>query len=576
MYFRRNRTFLAILITFIGCAGALYGGTFNRLFDFPSEKFHTSELVQGNDGNFYGTTQYAGAHFKGTIFRLTPAGVLTTLHEFSGQTDGAFPSGRLAKGNDGNFYGTTMFSSDNGNVFKISPTGVFSIVYRFTGQLDGYSPSPLILATDGDFYGVTVGGGDPSGGTVFKVTSAGTHTTIASLPEQSYQNTYPPPPLIQGSDGHFYGVTNSGGANSGGSIFKVTSSGTLTILHDLPFSGSQNIVSALCEATDGNFYGVNERDGTHGQGCVYKITPDGSYTVVYNFAGSTDGARPLASLVSAPDGNLYGTTSSLGAGSHGTLFKLTLGGTLTTLKAFSNDSQDGGSPEAALGNATDGHLRGVTSDGGANNHGTAFQLSSAGTLTTSYSFVGLAFGSNPTSLIQGKDGSIYGATSAGGLKNRGAIFKRSAAGNVTPLYSFSGQADGAVPSALIQAANGNFYGTTNAGSGPSSAGTIFRITPAGAFATCLHSRPMQAKGVIPPHSFGPATEPSMEPRKPVVALEKGPRSSSRRRDYLPRCTISRDAPMAAHRKHHWSRASTAIFTARPPREVRMHWAPFSK
>lgn len=180
------------------------------------------ELVLGNDGNFYGTTQYGGNPGDGTVFKVTPGGILTTLHSFQG-SDGGYPLGGVVLGNDGNFYGTTSAfgAYESGTVFKITPARVLTTLYNFcvqTACADGGDPfGTLIQATDGNFYGTTVGGGSQGScgsyvacGTIFRITPAGSLTTVF----QSFDNTngfYPSAGLVQGTNGVLYGTTYAGG-----------------------------------------------------------------------------------------------------------------------------------------------------------------------------------------------------------------------------------------------------------------------------------------------------------------------------------------------------------------------------
>jgi uncharacterized repeat protein (TIGR03803 family) len=192
-------------------------------------------LVQGTDGNFYGTTEYGGTHGLlydgyGTVFKMTTNGTLNTLYSFTGGGDGANPAAGLVQGADGNFYGTAEYggTNDSGTVFKIMTNGTLSTLYSFTGGGDGANPAAgLVQGTDGNFYGTTEYGGaykDQSGdtfGTVFKITSGGTLTTVYSFTGGS-NGAYPNSALVQGTDGNFYGTTSAGGAHGDGAIFRLS------------------------------------------------------------------------------------------------------------------------------------------------------------------------------------------------------------------------------------------------------------------------------------------------------------------------------------------------------------------
>ncbi len=167
-------------------------------------------LVQGSDGNFYGTTEYGGASGSGTVFQMTPAGVLTTLVLFNG-TNGSHPSAALAQGSDGNFYGTTAYGGTNGNkgtVFQMTPAGALTTLVSFNGTNGSRPVAGLVQGSDGNFYGTTLLGGANNHGTVFKMTTGGVLTTLVSF--NGANGLSPFAPLVQGSDGNFYGTTAGG------------------------------------------------------------------------------------------------------------------------------------------------------------------------------------------------------------------------------------------------------------------------------------------------------------------------------------------------------------------------------
>jgi uncharacterized repeat protein (TIGR03803 family) len=360
----------------------------------------------------------------------SPAQTFTTLASFDG--NGANPQASLVQGLDGNFYGTT--AGGQGTVFKITPGGTLTTLHTLDDvgnpPIYVYAQAGLVLATDGNFYGTTPSGGNlslcrpffspPQGcGTVFKITPSGTLTTLHSF--DVTDGAKPSAGLVQATDGNFYGTTISGGAttcNDGygcGTVFKITPGGTLTTLHS--FDGGTDGAfpyAALVQATDGNFYGTAIAGGANGAGTVFKITPGGTLTTLYSFCSQTnctDGAEPYG-LVQATDGNFYGTTYYGGADFDGTVFQITPGGTLTTLHSFG--FTDGSYPWAGLVQATDGNFYGTTYDGGAHGDGTVFQITPGGTLTTLHSF-DFTDGANPyAALVQATDGSFYGTTTGGG------------------------------------------------------------------------------------------------------------------------------------------------------------------
>ena len=342
-------------------------------------------LAQATDGNLYGTTEAGGVINQGTFFRLTPTGTLTKLRSFCYCSEGENPQAALIQATDGNLYGTTPFPS--GTVFKVTLSGRETVLSSsFFAQIF----APLVQGTDGNFYGSTVNGGPNANGSIFKITPSGTVTTLYTFCGQSDCGAYPYAGLVQSTDGNFYGTTPYGGTNNGGTVFKITPSGTLTTLYSFCSQGDDcsdgsQPYAGLVQGTDGNFYGTtyyggpgtcdNPSHGTVSCGTVFKITPTGALTTLHSFV-STDGGNPDAGLVEGTDGNFYGTTPYGGANgtNDGTIFKITPSGTLTSLYSFCSESgcTDGGQPNAALIQDSNGLFYGTTEWGGSGNYGTIF------------------------------------------------------------------------------------------------------------------------------------------------------------------------------------------------------------
>ncbi|HUI83020.1 MAG TPA: choice-of-anchor tandem repeat GloVer-containing protein [Candidatus Binatia bacterium] len=358
-----------------------------------------SPPIQGSDGNFYGTTFEGGAQRFGTVYQVTPQGGVTVLHNFCSQSncaDGSFPVGGLVEGNDGNFYGTTSQGGAHnvGIVFVISAGGSFNVLHSFTTTGgDGINPyAGLVKGQDGNFYGTTKAGGNGGGqsrGTVFKITPAGVLTTLYRFCSVGActDGADPYSPLVLASDGNFYGTTSAGGHDtcvfSCGTVFKITPDGTLTTLYSFSQSDGAEPLAGLAQASDGNLYGTTWMGGTSsgcgGEGCgtVFKITLNGAFTNLYNFctqSNCADGRDPYyGTLVQASDGLLYGTTWQGGSDNTcsngcGVLFRIELGGRFTTVHSFTRTT-DGASPFAGLTQASDGKLYGTTTFGGNNGLG---------------------------------------------------------------------------------------------------------------------------------------------------------------------------------------------------------------
>jgi uncharacterized repeat protein (TIGR03803 family) len=354
-------------------------------------------LTQGTDGNFYGTTNLGGTNNNGSVFKITPAGALTTLYNFCSQpacTDGAYPYGALVQGTNGNFYGTasTGGANNGGTVFTITPEGALTTLYNFCAQADcndGEIPSAgLVQAANGQFYGTTQDGGIYGGGTIFEITAAGVLTTTYNFCAKvnCTDGENPMAPLIQASNGHLYGTTYYGGPYTGGTVFEISQTNSYTMLRsfDRIVNGS-NPYGGLVQGANGNFYGTMSQGGPNAGyaaagGTVFEITPGGTVTVLYSFCAQTnctDGSLADGGLVLGTDGNFYGTTQVGGTINGGTAFSINPSGALTTLYNFCSLSNcaDGAAPYGGLLQATNGTFYGTTYTGGSNDDGSIYSVS---------------------------------------------------------------------------------------------------------------------------------------------------------------------------------------------------------
>ena len=424
------------ILSVLCCAAALplrAQSDFTSLYDFCTTGHYCPDgwgpyagLVQGLDGNLYGTATYGGLLKNGsdpcnggcgTVFSFNPmTDAFTTLYQFCSLencADGANPIAGLTLGTDGNFYGTTEYGGTSpysnscgagaavgcGTVFKITPNGAITTLYSFcqlNNCTDGEEPyGGLVQGIDGNFYGTTTGGGaniGSSGGTIFKMTPSGTLTTLYSFCSQANcaDGATPYDTLVQASDGNFYGETKGGGANQvHGTVFKINPRGPLTTLYSFCSQancadGNQPFYDGLVQAADGNFYGTTESGGASGNvGTIFKITPSGKLTTLHSFCSQpncADGGYPYDALIQATNGNLYGTTSGGGyvynGSAAGVVFEITPGGTLNTLYTFGSKpgGADGSAPYGALLQSTNGIFYGTTHVGGSVGYGTVFSL----------------------------------------------------------------------------------------------------------------------------------------------------------------------------------------------------------
>jgi uncharacterized repeat protein (TIGR03803 family) len=407
----------AVFVLCAATAIAASAQTFTTLAIFDGNNGATpnsAPLMQGADGNFYGMAFHGGlggggyggcpdgsGFGCGTAFKIVPQGAFVVINNFCTQancTDGVNPNGNLILGVDGNVYGTTSRGGNSiscvygcGTFFRITPAGKLTTLYNFcatdTSCIDGASPNVLIQASDGNFYGTTDSGGfdqrlfcatgvafAPGCGTVFKITPSGKLTTLyrfCSLPNCA-DGQFPLGGVIEAADGNFYGLTTYGGNES-------------------------------CEYTGGC-------------GTVFKMSPRGDLTTLYTFcsqANCTDGALPAGALVRASETTFYGTTTTGGANSGGTIFKITRTGEFTSLHSFDYVG-DGAGPLAGLTLASDGHFYGTTCCGGGNSaYGTIFRVTAGGTLTTLYS-LNSGDGEGSGGLLQATSGIFYSTTEYGG------------------------------------------------------------------------------------------------------------------------------------------------------------------
>jgi uncharacterized repeat protein (TIGR03803 family) len=352
---------------------------------------------------------------------------LTTLSSFDG-TNGSDPMDVLAQGLDGNFYGTTAGGGEHssGTIYKVTPEGVITTLYSFcskTNCIDGSSPrAGLLLDTDGNFYGTTAEGGTTSNGTIFRITPSGVLTTLHSF--CAIEGSDPEGRLTQGSDGRLYGTTRAGGAFNRGTVFRIATTGVpFTRLHSFcsqtDCADGENPTAGLVQEKGGDFYGTTfgSSDVGGSQGTIFKITFAGTLTTLHTFNGA-DGANPAASLIQGSDGFLYGTTEFGGSSSClpgsgcGTVFRMSPEGHLTTIDNFSIGPL--ANVDAGVVVGYDGLIYGTTISA-------IYRSFVAGQGLNLYTSC-CSIGAHPGGLIQGTDGNFYGTAEQGGTAGNGTVF----------------------------------------------------------------------------------------------------------------------------------------------------------
>lgn len=372
------------LVSFTGLGGACPGGS------------PYCGLVVGADGNLYGTTTAGGSNNLGTVFQLTPGGGFTSLFAFNG-TNGANPYAALTPGNGGLFYGTTSAGgvSNWGTIFLVTTNGAFTNLFSFSGTNNpwqGANPAAALVPDGvGNLWGTANFGGLTNAlylnistllgngyGTVFELTSNGTVTIPIVF--GGTNGAHPSGGLVLAKDGNFYGTTTWGGngltASSAGfgTIFRLNPNGTITNIYRFGGGGDGGFIYAgLVQGNDGWLYGGAFQGGSVGNGTLFKVSTNGDFLPLRTF-GYFESATPYAGMMEGGDGNLYGTTfGNAQYGNYGSVYQLTTGGAFTNLVSFNN--ANGNHPAGVLVQGPDNNLYGTTSAGGANGLGTIFRLS---------------------------------------------------------------------------------------------------------------------------------------------------------------------------------------------------------
>jgi len=503
----------------------VFGQTYEVLHSFTAPGGQPSAaLLVSPSGVLYGTTQTGGVFARGSVFSLTPDGAggftYSLVHSFIGP-EGTTPLRVLTFGPDGNLYGTTNSggASDFGTLFRVTPSGVLTRLHDFADG-GGQDPTELILASDGNFYGTATTGGAHGAGTVFRLGSDESFATMHDF-DGATEGAVPVAGLLQ-VGAFLYGATRDGGAGGHGTVFRIDLAGNLTTLHAFDGADGSADVAALIQGSDGNLYGPTSALGT-----VFRMDLSGNVTTLHSFV-SQDGATPVAPLVLASDGKYYGTTLGGGPGGGkdyfpaGTAFRIDSLGNFELRYAFAFGilGTPGYGPVAPLADGHDGFLYGTTVGG----LGSVYRLDPAAGVSYEYFFgsdgggfygpggkmtevdgklYGVAGGKiyrldgpdativhefapedgqSPSSLLLGSDGSLYGATTFGGIRGFGTVFRFTLPGTYEVLHTF-GYEDGAYPlDGLIESPPGEFYGTTSEG-GAGFLGTVFHIDASGTFAT---------------------------------------------------------------------------------------------
>jgi uncharacterized repeat protein (TIGR03803 family) len=340
-------------------------------------------VVEVGTGSFWGTNSEGGEYpFVGTVFKFVPGGNLTVKHHFKGGKYGAYPAAPLLVAG-GMLYGTTQNSGVNelGTVFKVSTSGVFTRLHSMDVTSGGHPVAPLIQGADGSFYSTAQDLAANGRGAVFRIDAAGALDVVhafSPLRGGGEEADDSQAPLVLHANGNFYGTASAGGLWDAGSLFKLSPSGDFTLLHS--FLGGNDPLgcaprAGLTLAADGSMVGVNSDCGSLGGGTLFKLSPEGTVTLLHTLSPRSDGTTPLGGLAQGSDGRFYGTASA-GAWGCGTVFSKSANprGTFKVLHVFAANGDDGCDPRGTLTLGTDGAFYGTTREGGASDVGTIFRL----------------------------------------------------------------------------------------------------------------------------------------------------------------------------------------------------------
>jgi uncharacterized repeat protein (TIGR03803 family) len=445
-------------------------------------RYPIGRLIQTESGLLLGTCSEGGNSNAGTIFSCSTSGVYTRLHSLSAEANGGFPKSGLTDGENGFYYGVTEFGAANGfgSLYRIQETGGFAKLRDMQYTVDGSNPvGSLILLEGGSVGGTTTSGGANNFGTVFTYNDDSGVTKIHDF-STPLGGSGPNGSII--SDTDFFGVTASGGLFNTGVFYTNGLNGVRTKIYD--FNGTvdgQNPNGEIIEVEDGIFYGTLRFGGPNSAGTVYSLTENGEFELLHAFDGSTNGQFPYSGVLAHSDGNLYGTTINGGNNGDGIIYRITQEGSFEKLHDLFGFF-DGESPEAGLVEGTDGLLYGVTTEGGNFNGGTLFQYNpETFSFTVLHQFASSTHGSAPIGdLLLHSDGSFYGTTTENG-PDEGTLFRYDQSTGFEVLHSFDPESDGfSTEGSLAEDEVGTVYGFCTQG-GALNGGTAFKYSDENGF-----------------------------------------------------------------------------------------------
>jgi uncharacterized repeat protein (TIGR03803 family) len=362
----------------------------------------------------------------------------------------------------------------------------YTVIHSFSGVPDdGSDPlGALVQDSSGNFYGTTAHGGEFNDGTIFKLDSAGTESVLYAFTGEADGGT-PDGGLFRDPSGNLYGTTSQGGTQNAGVVFKLDINNALTVVYSFQGNSDGAGPSNTLVSINGVLYGTTQFGGrggcnsSGGCGTIFKVTKAGKETVLYQFTGGADGFQPLG-VIRDSAGNLYGVTIA-GTSNFGTLFKLDSTNHFTVLHTFTGKT-DGAGPSGRLIRDVNGNIRGAAQGGGdpTCQCGVIFEVDAAGNFKVLHTFLARTGGAEPLTGPLDDAGTLYGLTGYGGDLNCmvqgtgcGVLFTIGNTGKYSVLHRFTSGGDGEVPAAeLTLGADGSIYGTTAGGGKDTTCGSI--------------------------------------------------------------------------------------------------------
>ena len=474
-----------------------------RKFDFNGAvngSNPSGSLIQASNGKLYGMTENGGANNMGVLFEFDlTTNTYTKKVDFAGAASGSYPLGSLVEAPNGKLYGMTSNGGTNniGVLFEYDPaTSTYTKKFNLTSGTGSRPNGSMVLAPNNKLYGVTYIGGTNNSGVIFEYN----YTTSTYTKRMDFATTTtgsnPYGPLMLASNGKLYGMTLQGGTSSYGVIFEFDPT-TFAFVKKFDFTGNATgyyTRGGLAQASNGNLYGMTYTGGVNGMGVLFEYNLSSStYTKKIDFAGTSNGSTPYGTLLKVSTGKLYGMACYGGTNNMGVLFQYnSITSAFTKILDF-DVSVNGNSPYGSLVKASNDKLYGLTYFGGANNNGILFEYDPyTNTFVKKLDFAGTTNGSYPRgSLVKASNGKLYGMTEKGGVNSLGALFEYDpTTSTYVKKLDFSGAANGESPcGSLIQASNGKLYGMTSSG-GTGNLGVLFEYD----YATSTYTKKIDFAG----------------------------------------------------------------------------------